>query len=116
MGFLTYIKSMWDPQARIESTIHAQMMAFEQERHRHPERDPNAWLAGALGRRPGWWGRPEEVYYFSTAVFSMVPGKDAPKAIALWILSKEETALAERCTADFEYLTAPVLGLSETGE
>ncbi len=116
MGLWNFVKAFWDPDAKIDNTIFAQRVAFYGAKSKWPDRDPNAWLAFTLSTRPGWRGRPEEVYYYSTALFSMLPEDNALKAMAMWILSKEDPALAERCGAEFEYLTAPVLGLIETGE
>ena len=116
MGLWTFVSSLWDSDALIQGTILAQRNAFSRAKRRWPDRDPHAWLASALSTRPGWGGRPEGTYYHSTVIFSMVGEDTAPKAMAMWILSKENSPIADRCAAEFERLVAPILQLAGTTE
>ncbi|MFQ5881450.1 MAG: hypothetical protein ACE5I9_03095 [Candidatus Methylomirabilales bacterium] len=118
MGFWKNIKGIWDPQARAESAIDTQISCFKIVMHRYPERDPNAWLALTLRERPTWRARglPEFTYYTETALFSLLPRTQMPLALGLFILFKEEPALAAVYSDRFEQIMAPIFALAKTGQ
>src|SRR5260370_29028366 len=114
MGFFwKNFKGICDPKARAESLIETIVLCFKVYMHDHPERDPNAWLAAAFQSRPGM-GSPEEVNnYVSTAFFSVLPIEQAPIALGLYILCKEEPAMAARYGDAFNRIMAPVFALQQ---
>lgn len=117
MGFWKMIKGgLWDPQARAESEIETQITCFTRYMRLHPERDPNAWLALTLHNRPGWRGQLEFTYYTATALFSLAPTTQAPTALGLFILYKEEPSLAIRYSQLNAEIMAPIFELAATGE
>ena len=53
MGFWKRLK-FWDTQAVIETTIETTQGTFREEKRKHPDRDPHAWLALTYGSRGGY--------------------------------------------------------------
>ncbi len=115
MALWTNVKGMWDPQARAQSVVETQITTFNAFASRYPERDVNAWLASTLMARPGFRGGPELIYYTETAIFSLAPLSEAPVALALYIIHKEEPALALAYADAFEAIMMPIFQLAETG-
>lgn len=116
MGFWKNIKVVWDPRARAESVIDTQITCFKRIMAGYPERDPNAWLALTLRARIGWGGLPEFAYYTETALLSLAPLGRAPLALGLYIIHKEEPALAAVYSDKFEEIMVPIFELAEMGK
>jgi hypothetical protein len=118
MGLLKGIRGIWNPKARAESTVEAQIDCFTKNMRNLPERDPNAWLALTLQARSlgGWRDLPPLQYFSDTALYSLAPGTHAPFALGLFILYKEEPTLAVAYEADFERVMSPIFALAESGE
>lgn len=116
MGFWKNIKGILDPQARAEAIVETQISCFKMCMGRYPERDPNAWLAETLRMRPGWMGRAEVTYYTETAVFSLAPKNQIPLVLGLFILFKQEPALAAAYAHRFEEIMASILRLAQAGQ
>src|SRR6266542_4413714 len=104
---LKSIQGIWSPKARAEATVGAQVESVIVARRAHPERDMNAWLATALQARIRWGGRPDWWYYTSTAQFSLA-GNRAPLAMGLYVLYKEEPALAAAYAEKFSEIMDPI--------
>lgn len=104
MGFFDKLKALGDPRFGIESAIETQAKVFNSVRERHPERDPNAWLALTLGGRPGWGGKPEIYYYEQTAVFSLASDEASVRGLGLLVAIREATnaRISEQILAPYD--------------
>ena len=68
-----------------------------------------------LRARIGWRNFPELACYTETALLSLVPLTRAPLALGLYIIYKEEPALAAIYHDMFEEIMAPISELAATG-
>jgi len=80
-----------DPKALIESRIEVFKVSYEMNKRRHPERDPNAWLAECVKIRGPWKNQNDDFYYYVTAQQSVCD--DPASASALYVLYKEHPEL-----------------------
>lgn len=118
MGFWKNVKGIWDSKARAESVIETQVQSFAAFRLHYPDRDPNAWLALTLQARqlhPLWRGKPDFWYYTETALFSVLSVEEAPVALGLYILWKEEPGLGVQYEEVYRRIMAPVFALKQAG-
>ena len=114
MGLWAQVKSLWAPRATIEATIETQIKCFQWEQMRNPDRDPNAWLAASLSKRLGYMHKAEAVYYLRTALYSVAPGLQAPTALGMWLLSREEPDLGATCEQALSRIMYPIMKLAVT--
>jgi len=108
MGFWKTLK-FWDTQAVIETTIEATQETFRQEKPKHPDRDPHAWLALTYGSRGGYTADPL-ISFTRTTMYSVL-GDDAPTGLAYYFLTQEMPAALPKFKAEMERVTAPALKL-----
>lgn len=108
MGFWKTLK-FWDSQAIIETTIETTRKTFLEEKRKHPDRDPHAWLALTYGLRDGYAADPL-ISFTHTTIYSVL-GDDAPIGLAYYFLSKEMPAAVPKFKAEMERLTAPAMKL-----
>lgn len=117
MGLWKNIKAIWDPRARAQSIIQLQVRCFATNKTRYPERDPNAWLALTLQARTLHSRQVADfLYYSETALYSLASDVEAPVALGIYIIHKEEPALAERYESLFERIMSPIFELVGTEE
>ena len=108
MGFWKTLK-FWDNQAIIETTIEETQKTFREEKRKHPDRDPHAWLALTYGSRGGYTADPL-ISFTRTTMYSVL-GDDAPVGLAYYFLTQEMPAALPKFKAEMERVTAPALKL-----
>jgi hypothetical protein len=108
MGFWKTLK-FWDTQANIETTIEDTQKTFRQEKRKHPDRDPHAWLALTYGARSGYSADP--LISFTRTMMYSVLADDAPTGLAYYFLTQEMPAALPKFKAEMERVTAPALKL-----
>jgi hypothetical protein len=111
-----WIEGGWTPQERAESVIDTQRHLFDANRRSHPERDPHAWLALTLEGRNNWGGREESYYHGLTSRYSVLDLAEAPVALGLFILHREDPQSAAVYGKKFEQMMLPIYELIEKGE
>lgn len=115
MGLWKNIRGIFDPNALVEATIEAQVNMVLTIRRMQPERDMNAWLAGALQNRVGWKGKAEIAYFTQTALFSVLSADSAPVALGYFVSIAENRQLEQQLDLPFGSLMAPALRLRQEG-
>jgi hypothetical protein len=113
MGFWKTLK-FWDTQAVIETTIETSQGTFREEKRKHPDRDPHAWLALTYGSRGGYSADPL-ISFTRTTIYSVL-GDDAPTGLAYYFLRQEMPAALPKFKAEMERVTAPALKLIRQGK
>jgi hypothetical protein len=108
MGFWKTLK-FWDTQAIIETTIEDTQKTFREEKRKHPDRDPHAWLALTYGSRGGYTADP--LISFTRTMMYSVLGDDAPTGLAYYFVTQEMPAALPKFKAEMERVTAPALRL-----
>ena len=108
MGFWKTLK-FWDTEAIIETTIETTQKTFLEEKKKHPDRDPHAWLALTYGSRGGYTADPL-ISFTRTTMYSVL-GDDAPVGLAYYFLTQEMPAALPKFKAEMERVTAPALKL-----
>ena len=108
MGFWKTLK-FWDTQAVIATTIETTEKTFREEKRKHPDRDPHAWLALTYGSRGGYTADP--LISFTRTMMYSVLGDDAPAGLAYYFLTQEMPAALPKFEAEMERVTAPALKL-----
>ncbi len=108
MGFWKTLK-FWDTQAIIETTIEDTQKTFREEKRKHPDRDPHAWLALTYGSRSGYTADPL-ISFTRTTMYSVL-GDDAPTGLAYYFVTQEMPAALPKFKAEMERVTAPALRL-----
>ena len=108
MGFWKTLK-FWDTEAIIETTIETTQKTFLEEKKKHPDRYPHAWLALTYGSRGGYTADPL-ISFTRTTMYSVL-GDDAPVGLAYYFLTQEMPAALPKFKAEMERVTAPALKL-----
>jgi hypothetical protein len=114
MGFWKTLK-FWDTQAVIEATIETSEKQFRYAKAKYPDRDCHAWLAYALGARPGWKTAPV-ITFTRTTLYSVLRNEDAPAALGCYILTEEIPRAIPRFQATLVRLIGPAYELLRQGE
>ena len=108
MSFWKRLK-FWDTEAIFETTIEDTQETFRDEKRKHPDRDPHAWLALTYGSRGGYSADPL-ISFTRTTMYSVL-GDDAPTGLACYFLSQEMPAELPKFRAEMERVTAPAMNL-----
>lgn len=108
MAVWTRIRSLWENEGALTSTAEALLFRFKKMQEQYPERDPNAWLAWALGNQPGW-GHADKLELLSLAApYSITEPEQATGLLALDVVAKEYPELGRAISEKHAQLYLPV--------
>lgn len=125
MGLFKALAGVFIPEARIEATIDAQVLTYNQAALSHPKASHHDLLAAALATRWRAYGRTITDEAFAAAqaetlVYACLPVASALRALGIYICFKEGGAelmmKSSRHAAEYDTLMKDVLAVQDDAE